>query len=123
MLLSSFFTRSSWRTAPRLGGVLARQLVQVDSSICRTDRGCYHSRLLASLTGRYVVFSAVGAVDLCCSSCLCIAHKPVPSASLFSLAAAFFRSYGDCTYAAIDRCDSCDVFSTAGARSFRSQEA
>jgi len=109
--------------APRLGGVLARQLVQVDLSVCRTDRGCYRSRFLTSHAGRYVVFSAVGAVDLCSSSCRCIAHKPVPSASLLSVVAAFFRSYGHCTYAAIDRCDSRDVFPAASARLFRSQEA
>ena len=110
------------RMALRLEAILARQLVQVDSSVCRTDRRRYGSRFLGSHAGRYVVFSAVGAVDLCCSPCPCVAHKPVPSASLLSVVAACFRCNGHCTYAVIDRCDCCDVLSTAAARLFRCQE-
>src|SRR5437763_1270678 len=53
--------RRSWlldfrRVALRLGGVLASQLVQFESPLCRTDRGSYRNRFLASHTGGYVVF-------------------------------------------------------------------
>ena len=107
--------------APQLGGVLARELVQVDSSVCRTDRGCYLSRFLASYVGRYVVFSAVGAVDLYSPSCRCIAYKPVPSASLFSIVAAFICCPSERTYAADNWCHSHDVLFAARARLFRQE--
>lgn len=109
------------RVALRLGDLLARQPVQVNSSLCCTDRGCHRSRFFAGRADRYVVFSAVGAVDLCCPSCRCIAHKPVPNASLFSVVAAFVCCPGGRTYAAHQRCHSCDVLSAAGARLFRSE--
>ena len=91
---------------PRVGGVLARQLVQVDSSVCRTDRGRYHCLFLGSHPGRYVVFSAVGAVDLCCSSCPCVAHKPVRAHHYSLSSPPIFVPTVALTYAAIDRVDS-----------------
>ena len=119
--------RRSWlrdfrRVALRLGGVLASQLVQFESPLCRTDRGSYRNRFLASHTGGYVVFSTMGAVHLCCPSCGCTAHEPVPRASLFSIVAAFVRCPSGRTYAALNRCHSRDVLSAASARLFRQEE-
>ena len=102
-----------------LGTVRARQSIQVDSSVCRTDRGRDHSRFLASHTGRSVVFSAVGATDLCCPRFRRIAHKPVQCASLFSIVATFVCCPSDHTYAAHNPCHSGDVLSAANPQLFR----
>lgn len=109
------------RVAPRLGNVLAREFVQVDSSVCCADHGCYRSCLFGNCVRRYVVFSALGAVDLYCASCCWIARKPVSSAWIFSIVAAFVSCPSRRTYTDHHGCHSHDVLSATGARLF-SQE-
>src|SRR5947199_5974167 len=99
--------------AARLGSVLARQLVQVDSSVCALAADAIAVAFWVAVLAGMWFFQRWARLLFAVFLAVALLTSPF-RAHHYSLSPAPFRSYCHCTYAAIDRCDSCNVFSSPG---------